>query len=129
MATLTGGATEKLVRDSLLAGERALASYAYKEALVHFQQGLAAREGRPVDTTTAALLFGLARAQAATLQWHQMHEAYISLNRAFDCYVKLGEISPALDVARYPMGIVPGRTGATRFFPEPWPWPHQNHTR
>jgi DNA-binding CsgD family transcriptional regulator len=105
---------EKLVRYSLLAGEGALAAYAYEEALPHFQQGLLAREGRPVDAETAALLFGLARAQAATLQRHQLHEAYISLNRAFDCYVELGAIPRALAVAQYPIPVVPGHTGATR---------------
>ena len=108
--------TEKLVRYSLLAGEGALAAYAYEEALAHFQQGLVAREGRPVDAETADLLFGLGRAQAATLQWHQMHEAYISLNRAFDCYIELGTIPSALAVAAYPIPVVPGRTGATRLF-------------
>jgi DNA-binding CsgD family transcriptional regulator len=108
--------TEKLVRYALLAGEGALAAYAYEEALAHFQRGLAAKEGRPVDAETADLLFGLGRAQAATLQWHQMHEAYISLNRAFDCYVELGAIPRALTVAAYPIPIVPGRTGATRLF-------------
>jgi DNA-binding CsgD family transcriptional regulator len=104
---------EKLVRYSLLAGEGALAAYAYEEALAYFQRGLVAREGRPGDAETADLLFGLARAQAATLQWHQMHEAYISLNRAFDCYVELGAIPRALAVAEYPIPIVPGRTSAT----------------
>jgi predicted ATPase len=105
---------DKLVRYSLLAGEGALAAYAYEEALAHFQRGLSAKEGRPVDAETADLLFGLARTQAATLQWHQMHEAYISLNRAFDCYVELGAIPRALAVAVYPMDIVPEHTGATR---------------
>jgi hypothetical protein len=67
-----------------------------------------------VDTETADLLFGLARAQVATLPWHQLHEAYISLNRAFDCYVELGAITSALAVAAYPIHIRPGHTGATR---------------
>src|ERR671914_811213 len=108
--------SDKLVRYSLLAGEGALAANAYEEALAHFQQGPVAREGRPVDAETADLLFGLGRAQAATLQWHQMHEAYISLNRAFDCYIELGTIPSALAVAAYPIPVVPGRTGATRLF-------------
>jgi DNA-binding CsgD family transcriptional regulator len=107
---------EKLVRYCLLAGEGALAAYAYEEALVHFQRGLSAKEGRPVDAETAALLFGLARAQAATLQRHQLHEAYISLNQAFDCYIELGAIPSALAVAEYPIPIVPGCTGVTHLF-------------
>jgi predicted ATPase len=104
--------SEKLVRYSLLAGEGALATYAYEEALAHFQRGLAAKERQPVDAETADLLFGLARAQAATLQWHQLHEAYISLKQAFDCYVELGTIPRALAVAEYPIPILPGRIGA-----------------
>jgi DNA-binding CsgD family transcriptional regulator len=105
---------DKLVRYSLLAGEVALAAYAYEEALVHFQQGLLAKESLPADVETADLLFGLGKAQAATLQWHQIHEVYISLNQAFDCYVELGAIPHALAVAEYPIPITPGYTGATR---------------
>ena len=56
---------EKLVHYSLLAGEKALAGYAYEDALAHFQRGLAAKEGQPVDEQTAALLYGLGRAEAA----------------------------------------------------------------
>jgi DNA-binding CsgD family transcriptional regulator len=104
----------KLVHYSLLAGEGALAAYAYEEALAHFQRGLAARERRPEDAEIAALLFGLGRTQAATLQWHQMHEAYISLDQAFDCYVELDDIPHALAVAEYPIPIIPEDTGATR---------------
>ena len=102
------------MRYALIAGEQALASYAYEEALAHFQRGLTAREGQAVDVQVAALLFGLGRAQAATLQLHQMHEVYISLNRAFDCYLELGAIDDALAVAEYPVTNPPGRSGATR---------------
>jgi predicted ATPase len=41
--TVTG--PEKMVRYSLLAGEQALATYAYEEAEAHFQRGLAAEKG------------------------------------------------------------------------------------
>jgi DNA-binding CsgD family transcriptional regulator len=61
---ITISGPEKMVRYSLLAGEQALATYAYEEAEAHFRQGLAAKEGRPVDAETADLLFGLGRAQA-----------------------------------------------------------------
>ncbi len=40
--TLTG--PDKLVRYSLLAGERALASNAWEDALTHFERGLVARD-------------------------------------------------------------------------------------
>jgi DNA-binding CsgD family transcriptional regulator/tetratricopeptide (TPR) repeat protein len=119
---------EKLVYYSLLAGEGALATYAYEEALAHFQQGLVAMEGRPLDAETADLLFGLGRAQATTLQWHQMHEAYISLNRAFDCYVELGAIPRALAVAEYPVYITAGHTGAARLIARALPLiPPESH--
>ena len=65
---------EKLVEYSLLAVERALAAYAWEEAQTHFERGLTARAipftgDQPApDGKAAALLFGLARAQAATGQ-------------------------------------------------------------
>ena len=62
--------TEKLVRYSLLAGEQALSTYAWEDALGHFQRALAAKEGLQMDTETAAALYGLGRAQAATLDRH-----------------------------------------------------------
>ena len=40
---------DKLVHYSLLAGDQALAAYAYEDALIHFRQGLAAR-GRPTTS-------------------------------------------------------------------------------
>ena len=62
--------SENLARYSLLAGERALASYAYEDALAHFERGLVTR-GIPLlgteeapDEEAAAFLFGLARARS-----------------------------------------------------------------
>jgi DNA-binding CsgD family transcriptional regulator/DNA polymerase III delta prime subunit len=101
--------TEKLVRYSLLAGERALATYAWEEALQHFQQGLAAR-GVPLtgvaaarDAQEAALLFGLGRAQAATLSRERLEEALTSLDRSFEYYADAGDVSSAVAVAEYPL--------------------------
>ena len=57
----------ELAHYSLLAGDQALASYAYEDALTHFERGLAERNialaGTEVapDEEAAALLFGLAR--------------------------------------------------------------------
>ena len=81
----------KLVRYSLLAGERALGAYAYEEALSLFERALAAKEGQApiptgregqagqvpsaVDGETAALLFGLGRAQMATLPMFDIERA------------------------------------------------------
>jgi len=102
--------TEKLVRYSLAAGESALATYAHEEALVHFQIGLASKEGRPMDAETAALYFGLGVAQTAILATHQIEDAVASLTRAFDYYVEVGEVERAVAVAELPFPMPPGQT-------------------
>jgi len=84
--------TAKLVHYSLLAGQQAMGAYAHEEALAHFQRGLTAKEGQPIDLDTAALLFGLGRAQAATLQFHEFKEAMGNIRRAFDYYVAAGDV-------------------------------------
>ena len=69
-ATVTG--PDKLVHYSVLAGERALAGYAWDEALGHFERGLNAKDvalssSEPAeDAETAALLLGLGRSQPAS---------------------------------------------------------------
>ena len=106
---------EKLVRYSLPAGERALASYAYEDALTHFERGLVARgitlsgpeaasQAAP-DEEAAALLFGLARAQSATFAGHQLGEAFTTLSRAFEYYAEAGNVALAIAAAEFP--IVP----------------------
>jgi tetratricopeptide (TPR) repeat protein len=107
-AAVTG--TEKLVRYSLLAGERALATYAHEEALTHFQRALEAKEGQPVDAETAVLLFGLGRAQLATRERYQTQEAVINLRRAFDYYAEVGDVDRAVAVAEYPVRATLGVT-------------------
>jgi len=57
---------EKMVHYSLLAGERALTAYAWEEARSHFQRGLGAKEGQPIDGKTAELLFGLGQTRRLT---------------------------------------------------------------
>jgi tetratricopeptide (TPR) repeat protein len=136
--------TAKLVRFSLIAGERALAAYAWEEALAHFQRGLTAKEGqspvgaglalpsggqgaassaptgRPAaDAEAAALLFGLGRAQLATLERHQIEEAVATLQRAFDFYAAAGDVAGALAVAQYPIMVAVNiiRTGVAGFIP------------
>jgi len=100
---------EKLARYSLMAGERALASYTYEDALIHFQRGLAARdialsstEVAP-DEEAAGLMFGLARAQAATFERHQLWELFGTLSRAFDYYADSGNVALAVAAARFPI--------------------------
>ena len=106
---------EKLTRYSLMAGERALAAYAYEDALTHFERGLVARgtslSGTEAasDDEAAALLFGLARAQTATFERQQLVDAFGTLSRAFEYYVEEGNITLAVAVAEFPIyspGIV-----------------------
>ena len=100
--------SDKLVYYSLIAGERALASFANEEALAHFESALAVKDisltaAEPAsDPETAALLFGRGRAQAATLPRHRIHEAVTSLSRALDYYAEAGEPDRAVAVAEYP---------------------------
>ncbi|MCI0439541.1 MAG: LuxR C-terminal-related transcriptional regulator, partial [Chloroflexi bacterium] len=90
---------DKLVRYSAMAGERAMAAYAYEEALAHFQRALESRGDFLADAEVAAILFGLGRAYAATFQYD---EAVAHLNSAFDAYLHSGDIAGALAVAKIP---------------------------
>jgi len=110
--------TEKLVRYSLLAGERALSAYAWEEALAYFQRGLTAK-GVPLtgtqpadDAETAAYLFGLGRAQGAA---NEVREAWANLGRSFDYYVAAGDAARVVAVAEYPLFYVSGLEEPTRF--------------
>jgi len=111
--TVTG--TEKIVRYSLLAGEQALAAYAFQEALTYFESALAAKEDQPTDADTAALYFGLFRAQAATRARQVGYEEPVeNQRRAFDYYFQAGDADAAVAVAQFsinpPPGIDLGRT-------------------
>ena len=106
--------TEKLVRYSLLAGERALTSHAYEDAVSHLERGLVARgivlsgtEASP-DEEAAALLFGLARARLAMSQRSLIQEIILNLSRAFNYYAEAGEVARAVAVAECPLPGWPG---------------------
>ena len=111
--------TEKLVRYSLLAGERALASYAYEDAFTHFERGLVARaltlsgteaaSQAASDEEAAGLLFGLARAQSATFASNQLGEAFATLSRAFEYYAVAGNVALAVAAAEFPIAPPPFR--------------------
>jgi len=87
---------EKLVHYSLIAGDKALAGYAYENAMAHFQRGLAAKAGQPVDEQTAELLYGLGRAELAL--WLQ-DEAAAHLGSAFDYYARVGNAQRCAAIA------------------------------
>jgi DNA-binding SARP family transcriptional activator/tetratricopeptide (TPR) repeat protein len=105
---------DKLVHYSLLAGETALAAHVPEQALAHFQRGLDAKGDATTDDETAVLLFGLGRAQVATLEPHELGLAVASLRRAFDHYAATGNVSEAAAVAGYqlPLAVGTGLTGA-----------------
>ncbi|MCH7713785.1 MAG: AAA family ATPase, partial [Chloroflexi bacterium] len=110
-ATITG--TDKLARYSLVAGERALASYAYEDSLAHFERGLVARDitlsgtEAASDDEAAALLFGLARAQSATVEVQQLVDAFALLSRAFEFYADAGNVALAVAAAEFPIAPSP----------------------
>ena len=91
--------TDRLVRYSLIAGDRALATYAWEEAQAYFQRGLVAKESQDMDAETAAILHGLALAQAGIANREQIQNQVLpNLTRAFDYYAESGEIAKALAV-------------------------------
>ena len=102
---------EKLVRFSYLAGEQALANYAYEGALEHFQRTLAAMGTWATGADVAEILFDLGQAQGAA---GQVREAWASLKRAFDYYFDARDVDRAVAVAEYPLFFVPGLTDTTR---------------
>ena len=104
----------KLVHYSLLAGQRALVTYAYEEALSHFERGMQAKEvpwegTEPAsDAEEAALLFGLGRSQLATVERREFPAAIGNLTKAFDFYAKVGEVGQAVAVAETPLPTASG---------------------
>ena len=100
----------KLVKYSLLAGERALALYASEEAVAYFQRALDAKEGQEMDAETATVLFGLGRAQGAGGN-QMVPVAGVSLRRAFDYYNESGDVNRAVAVAVHPLRSVAGYSG------------------
>jgi DNA-binding CsgD family transcriptional regulator/tetratricopeptide (TPR) repeat protein len=97
---------DKLVRYSLLAGERALASYAWEDAHAHFERALAAKEGQAMDAERAALLLGVGRTQSFSHHWE---EAMESLVQALDYFEKVGDVTSVI------------KAGDCSFPPPAWP--------
>jgi class 3 adenylate cyclase/DNA-binding CsgD family transcriptional regulator/tetratricopeptide (TPR) repeat protein len=93
---------------SQVAGEQALASHAYDEALRHLQYALAATHGQAIDRDTADLYFGLARAQAATLERPYLLQTSAYLQRAFAYCVERGDVARAVTMAVHQFGTLEG---------------------
>lgn len=96
--------TEKSVHYSLMAGEQALATYSYGEALLHFESALDLKDQGQMDGEIADLLFGLGRAQVATRDRYQFQEALANVRRAFDYYAESGDVERAVACAEFPVG-------------------------
>ncbi len=96
---------EKLVHYSLIAGESALAAHAHEQAVGHFERALTAKVEQAMDDETAALLFGLARAQLATLAPREWGPLVMNMRRAFDHYADAGDIRRAVVVATHPFPL------------------------
>ena len=103
---------ERLVRYSLLAGEQALAAYAFEEALSQFQRGFGSGQDQLISVGSAALHFGLGRAQVALFR---VEEARVSLSRAFEYYAESGDGPSVVRVAQSlpPGGVLLGMTSMT----------------
>jgi DNA-binding CsgD family transcriptional regulator/tetratricopeptide (TPR) repeat protein len=93
---------------SNVAGQQALASHAYEEALRHFQYALEARRDEDMDRDTADLYFGLAQAQAATLEKPHLVQTSDYLQRAFDYCIETGNVRRAIDIAVHQFGTIEG---------------------
>lgn len=93
----------KVVEYSLVAGEKALESFAYEQALLHFRRVLDSKAGKTVDGETAQAHFGIGRAQTATLPRNRLMEAHQNLLRAFDYYAAEGDIARIVAIAEMPI--------------------------
>ena len=107
---------EKMLRYTLLAGERALESYAWEEAMQHFIRGLEVKGVDPIgrepaaDADAADLLFGLARSKSAYFSfWHDNQQTVSNLRSDFEYRVKVGDNDRAGEIAQSPPRIPVGR--------------------
>ena len=91
--------TEKLVHYSLIAGEKALETYAYEDALRYFQLVVDADEGNSKESDMAIARFGLGRAQVAALPGKQLGVAVGNLRRAFEYFIESRDIPRAVSIA------------------------------
>ncbi len=108
---------EKLARYSAMAGEQALAAYAWEEAIYFFERIRAATHGRPLNAQSAQAIFGLGRAQCRTARDGRtalFDEGMANLRLAFDYFMQIGDVANAVAVAEsYPMSDVPDIQGSS----------------
>jgi DNA-binding CsgD family transcriptional regulator len=110
----------KAVRYSAMAGDSAMTSFAWEEAVVYFQRALmAGRDASVFDElegqlSRADILARLGTARKAIAPRHQQQEAVDNLSEAFDQYVAMGDRSKALTVALGPFPQIPVVTGVEK---------------
>lgn len=102
--------SDDLVKYSLIAGERALNGYAHEEAIAIFERALTSKEHLPMDSDTASLLFGMGRAQVATLQ---RQDALQSMRQAFEYCVETCDVTRAVNIAEH-LPLIPGVEGVAQ---------------
>jgi class 3 adenylate cyclase/tetratricopeptide (TPR) repeat protein len=100
-ATVLG--SEKVVRFSQLAGEQAIAAHAYQEAGAHFERALAFKDKQAMNAATAALLFGLARAELGARELYELGDTLARMVRAFEYFAGVGDEASAVAVAAHPI--------------------------
>jgi len=99
----TSDGKEKAISYSLIAGEYALSTFAYEQALNNFTRVLTFKNGRNVDDQTAQALFGLGRAQATLLPRDELGEAHHNLLKAFDYYVETKNTPQIVAIGEFPI--------------------------
>ncbi len=96
--------TDKLVRYSMVAGQRALDNSAFEEAQAFFEQALFVLQNSPMNSTKANLLFGLGRACVAST--NGTTETVInSFASAFDYYRQSKMTAMAVEVSTFPVPL------------------------
>ena len=95
--------TDKLVRYSMVAGQKALDNSAFEDAMAHFQRGVDARQGQDMDDQLAELLVGYGRAGCSLGNGLRTTEEFVpAMERAFGHYVTTGQTDNAVAVADFP---------------------------
>lgn len=93
------------INELIAAGEQAISSNRFEEALAHFQKALTVKNAssssaaESMDVEKASILFGLARSHLATSSVDQAQESVDALRRAFDAFIVLGDTDNAVAAA------------------------------
>ncbi|MCH8063945.1 MAG: AAA family ATPase, partial [Chloroflexi bacterium] len=93
--------TDRLIKYSKAAGDRAIAANAYEDALDYFQKALDAKGLEKIDVEAANMLFGLGRAKAAAMERYRLTEVFELLKSSFNFYVDVGDVRNAVSVAEF----------------------------